>query len=1121
MTRNDVTSQTAQPSSSSSCSSSFPSLSVPNSSSSSSSSHLSPPLSTTTSTSHVTPSINVSSTLNVSKEILQGGTQSATSSTTPTSSAFGHSSEIASQDGLQSSLIAKTSLTTAMIKSGSVTKELTSMSNVSASDGAVSSSDDGSELKRKQPLENSSTSSSLMTMNRRLSPGESPSMKQSQGITDLSSNEASTTASPIKRAVTTDSSPPAILASSGDIDTHGTPAKRIKRTSSSFKSTNSNKEDDGITQPLLSLSSTTAPAASALASSHGVKDTTTNTSSSVTGTSNSSIITTTTMPPRHQQVPQTQSCNAAGHEDITDSEEEDEGKMMIDEDASSDREAATNSPGPRSVPPLVITSSVMNNSGTNQVAMSKLVPARSEESISQSSPSSSSPCPPLQLPQSKVSPNSPTSTESPSDGHANNSMPISGIQQSNVPKSMPISSLKVPPIRIVISKSIASSSPTVTAVQATSSLDPIGSSGQKVSSSSTNLNTEFISSSSSSSSNSSQSTNVSSSAVVHGSQTVENNLVTGSGLNAAPFTSGTGTSKNQVSSSSVSSLKDSGGNKECNEGVEESESDDGSENGSLGSVSGTGNNANNSGGKNGKSSDKTDSSKTRSGSKDNSTGRVTRSSQRVAAREKDGNHSSGSAREASHRLRDRKKGDFTGNENRDSPSSGQDQEGNDNHSVISPTSSSKDGSNETGATESAKIGGPGRKRKTRQTLRGKDGDRGTPEKTSKRVKELIKEDSNQGSNQGDDQEDNDSTSSSTSSTGPVAGSDQQANTNGSSSIQSNVTGLGGDQNNGNVTIESSCAIPPTSFQMPSYNSYQMYLNIRKQVERRRKTLVPVTPKAPTGFKNYLLNRGNYLLHGKVAASSSLTNNVNLTGTSGNNENYNSYGFISCNSNTTSYKLPMKLSPPQGLIPGSPLYNLFLQQENDRQKVRIQHTIEREKLRLSVEQEVLRVHGRAALAMANQSVPLSVCSILKDEEIYNTIEPLDGEGNSSPGHGSEDGKGSNDYSKSFSNLGVNASQGADLSALTGAPPAPGSRLRYNGRILVQWLADVSDKWDKIKVETLKRQRRESESLVAIQKLDWEWKMKELKLCDFKSTPIIHPDLIPNVDVTDDFHLLPSN
>lgn len=41
--------------------------------------------------------------------------------------------------------------------------------------------------------------------------------------------------------------------------------------------------------------------------------------------------------------------------------------------------------------------------------------------------------------------------------------------------------------------------------------------------------------------------------------------------------------------------------------------------------------------------------------------------------------------------------------------------------------------------------------------------------------------------------------------------------------------------------------------------------------------------------------------------------------------------------------------------------------------------------LSIEQEMLREHARAARAQNNQSIPLSVCTILRDEEIYNLIE----------------------------------------------------------------------------------------------------------------------------------------
>lgn len=75
------------------------------------------------------------------------------------------------------------------------------------------------------------------------------------------------------------------------------------------------------------------------------------------------------------------------------------------------------------------------------------------------------------------------------------------------------------------------------------------------------------------------------------------------------------------------------------------------------------------------------------------------------------------------------------------------------------------------------------------------------------------------------------------------------------------------------------------------------------------------------------------------------------------------------------------------------------------------------------QEILRVHARAARALANQSVPYSVCTILKDEEIYNPI----------PEEQSTDQDRSRD-----------------------------PRSRYNGRIFLSWLQDVDDKWEKIKV-----------------------------------------------------------
>ena len=43
--------------------------------------------------------------------------------------------------------------------------------------------------------------------------------------------------------------------------------------------------------------------------------------------------------------------------------------------------------------------------------------------------------------------------------------------------------------------------------------------------------------------------------------------------------------------------------------------------------------------------------------------------------------------------------------------------------------------------------------------------------------------------------------------------------------------------------------------------------------------------------------------------------------------------------------------------------------------------------LAAEQDIVRVHGRAARALVNQTIPFSVCTVLKDMEIYNMPEPL--------------------------------------------------------------------------------------------------------------------------------------
>ncbi|KAF0314404.1 Ankyrin repeat domain-containing protein 12 [Amphibalanus amphitrite] len=171
-----------------------------------------------------------------------------------------------------------------------------------------------------------------------------------------------------------------------------------------------------------------------------------------------------------------------------------------------------------------------------------------------------------------------------------------------------------------------------------------------------------------------------------------------------------------------------------------------------------------------------------------------------------------------------------------------------------------------------------------------------------------------------------------------------------------------------------------------------------------------------------------------------------------------------------------MAPPCSLAAG--MKELFVEQEIERYKLRLQHIIEKEKLVLTVEQEILRVHGRAARALANQALPFSACTILRDEEVYNLATP--------------------EQEEKDRNV----------------------RDRYNGRQFFSWLQDVDDKWEKIKEGMVLRHHNEAESLHAVQKMDWEWKLKEIGACDPRTTPNIDELHVPMVKVIDDFDMPPS-
>ncbi|XP_076837417.1 ankyrin repeat domain-containing protein 12 isoform X2 [Brachyhypopomus gauderio] len=234
------------------------------------------------------------------------------------------------------------------------------------------------------------------------------------------------------------------------------------------------------------------------------------------------------------------------------------------------------------------------------------------------------------------------------------------------------------------------------------------------------------------------------------------------------------------------------------------------------------------------------------------------------------------------------------------------------------------------------------------------------------------------------------------------------------------------------------------YQTERANPYYEFLHIRKKIEEKRKGICSVTPQAPQYYDEYVTFNGSYLLDG----------------------------------NPLSKLCIPTITPPPSLP--EPLKEMFKQQEVVRMKLRLQHSIEREKLIVSNEQEVLRVHYRAARTLANQTLPFSACTVLLDAEVYNMPQDVQG----------EDGKTS-------------------------------VRDRFNARQFMSWLQDVDDKFDKLKTCLLMRQQHEAAALNAVQRLEWQLKLQELDPATYKSTSIFHiPEFyIPLVEVNDDFDLTP--
>ncbi|RNA18149.1 ankyrin repeat domain-containing 12-like [Brachionus plicatilis] len=163
-----------------------------------------------------------------------------------------------------------------------------------------------------------------------------------------------------------------------------------------------------------------------------------------------------------------------------------------------------------------------------------------------------------------------------------------------------------------------------------------------------------------------------------------------------------------------------------------------------------------------------------------------------------------------------------------------------------------------------------------------------------------------------------------------------------------------------------------------------------------------------------------------------------------------------------------LTPPKEM--SEELKQLFVKQENERHKLRLRHRIEQDKLIILYEQEVLRCFTKQSRFETNQTIPLSFCAIIKDAEVYSL------------------------YKNELATERLNQLM---------TPVSPDDILYTN-------LNKVKQKFLIFKNDMIKRQLNESDSLFAVQKMDFQSKIRELSLSSENLN-------VPIVNVNNKFYL----
>nr|XP_032834869.1 ankyrin repeat domain-containing protein 11-like isoform X2 [Petromyzon marinus] len=205
------------------------------------------------------------------------------------------------------------------------------------------------------------------------------------------------------------------------------------------------------------------------------------------------------------------------------------------------------------------------------------------------------------------------------------------------------------------------------------------------------------------------------------------------------------------------------------------------------------------------------------------------------------------------------------------------------------------------------------------------------------------------------------------------------------------------------------------------------------------------------------------------------------------------------------------APPPSL--SEPLKELFRMQEAARRALRLQQLVEREKLVLSCEQEVLRVHCQAARRLAKQGLPLAAYAVLVHRDLASGEREVEADEEEEADYEEEE-------EEEEEVVDEEVDDDEDLERSRRSRRRRRRRQQRQQQQRIPCVEDVEKRYENVKTAVLMRQQQEAAALSAVQRLEWLVRADEAD----GAAPRRHAEdvsdfYVPTVDVSDDFDLLP--